>query len=652
MNIASTNVIAKIAAVVAGLGLVATSFASFAPAARAATVDELQAQINALLAQIAGMQGGSTTSGSVTFTMDLTIGSTGAEVTALQNWLISKGFAIPAGATGYFGAQTQSALAAYQAANGISPAAGYFGPITRAKVNASAGGSTGGSTGGSDDGDFSGDEEGYLDEFDQIGSYSSEEVGEDEEDVGVLGVEMEAVDADQKIERVTVVIDNPSDTSEDDLEDFIQDVSLWLNGEEIGRMDVDEGSHDRDDDEYTFRFTGMDGIISEGDVGELVVAVSGVSNLDSGIEGDGWDVTIEADGIRAVSPNGVDDTYDSSAYDEDFTVESFSSANDVELKVTKSSDSPDEGVVVIDNEGDEVVLLEGELKAEGSDITLFELPFAFATSGATLPATLDNVVLEIDGEEFSENVPSSSASTATITFDDLDLTIGEDEEVTFRLVAESATSSVNASQAVTVSAQLTEASIDAEDESGEGLGSGDISGTADGDTQHLFSVVPEIAVVSTDIDENDNGSAPAEAATATIVVDVTARGGTVYLNGDNETTENRRFFVGQVYGSGVTASTTASSTTYSLSGDYTTTNSGSNDEYYTVNEDDTVRITITSIVSQSTVTTGNVLAGLKALLFQYGTSAGGDTTGAAIDLNWTDLTDQTQTGTVSLTNPS
>lgn len=66
----------------------------------------------------------------------LTTGSTGADVTALQNWLISKGYSIPAGATGYFGTQTRAAVAAYQAANGIVPAAGYFGPITRAKVAA------------------------------------------------------------------------------------------------------------------------------------------------------------------------------------------------------------------------------------------------------------------------------------------------------------------------------------------------------------------------------------------------------------------------------------------------------------------------------------------------------------------------------------
>jgi hypothetical protein len=72
---------------------------------------------------------------STAFTRDLAVGSMGAEVMALQNWLMSKGFAIKAGATGYFGGQTRAALARYQTSVGISPAAGYFGRITRSSIN-------------------------------------------------------------------------------------------------------------------------------------------------------------------------------------------------------------------------------------------------------------------------------------------------------------------------------------------------------------------------------------------------------------------------------------------------------------------------------------------------------------------------------------
>lgn len=79
-----------------------------------------------------------------TFSRSLTVGSRGDDVTALQTWLVAKGYLVmPSGAAyGYFGNLTKAAVAAYQTAKGITPAAGYFGPVTRAAVNAE--GTTGG----------------------------------------------------------------------------------------------------------------------------------------------------------------------------------------------------------------------------------------------------------------------------------------------------------------------------------------------------------------------------------------------------------------------------------------------------------------------------------------------------------------------------
>ena len=132
------------------------------PLANAQSTSDLQAQIAALLAQIQQLQGqlngGSSSSGSTmyNFTRDLTVGSSGADVTSLQQLLITKGYLKVSAPTGYFGALTQKALAAWQAANGISPAAGYFGPKTRAFVNSMSSGSTGGSTGGNTGGNTGG----------------------------------------------------------------------------------------------------------------------------------------------------------------------------------------------------------------------------------------------------------------------------------------------------------------------------------------------------------------------------------------------------------------------------------------------------------------------------------------------------------------
>ena len=146
MTSTTTNAIGKVAALAAGFALVAMSFASIVPAAHAQTTTTTtmtSSQVAALEAQIASLQA-QLAAASGTFNEHVDYVHYGpydrinsSQVTALQTWLIAKGYSIPAGATGYFGTQTQAAVAAYQAASGITPAAGYFGPITRAKVNAS-----------------------------------------------------------------------------------------------------------------------------------------------------------------------------------------------------------------------------------------------------------------------------------------------------------------------------------------------------------------------------------------------------------------------------------------------------------------------------------------------------------------------------------
>ncbi len=69
---------------------------------------------------------------------DLTVGSTGDDVKALQKFLNGKGFTVAgsgAGSSGnettYFGSLAQAALAEYQTANGISPADGSLNAATR-----------------------------------------------------------------------------------------------------------------------------------------------------------------------------------------------------------------------------------------------------------------------------------------------------------------------------------------------------------------------------------------------------------------------------------------------------------------------------------------------------------------------------------------
>jgi peptidoglycan hydrolase-like protein with peptidoglycan-binding domain len=87
---------------------------------------ELEALINQLNTQLVA-----------TFTRNLTIGSSGADVKNLQVFLNDNGYTVASSGTGspgheatYFGAKTQAALAKWQKANNL-PATGFFGALTR-----------------------------------------------------------------------------------------------------------------------------------------------------------------------------------------------------------------------------------------------------------------------------------------------------------------------------------------------------------------------------------------------------------------------------------------------------------------------------------------------------------------------------------------
>jgi hypothetical protein len=110
-----------------------------------ASFDADTSTLASVRAALQGTTAGSVTSAAVhVFEADLTTGSLlGSEVKALQQYLNAHGYTIAASGTGSignetttFGPLTKAALVKYQKAKGITPAVGYFGPLTRAAVNA------------------------------------------------------------------------------------------------------------------------------------------------------------------------------------------------------------------------------------------------------------------------------------------------------------------------------------------------------------------------------------------------------------------------------------------------------------------------------------------------------------------------------------
>ncbi len=89
-----------------------------------------------LFASLAGV----TSAQAATFTDQMDIGATGAQVTALQTYLAGQPALYPEGLiTGYYGSLTAAAVGRFQTKYGL-PSVGRVGPLTLAKLNEVAGG--------------------------------------------------------------------------------------------------------------------------------------------------------------------------------------------------------------------------------------------------------------------------------------------------------------------------------------------------------------------------------------------------------------------------------------------------------------------------------------------------------------------------------
>ena len=486
--------IAKIAAVLAVAGLVASSVMAFAP--------------------VAGAQ---TATASATFTRDLTIGSTGADVTALQNWLINKGYAIAAGATGYFGAQTQAALAKYQAAKGISPAAGYFGPMTRAAV-AAEGGSTGGNGGGStggNGGDLSGGEADLTDYEFRAEDGSGDEA---EEGVEIATAEFEVNDADARVERIELTFDAQGASNlEDRPWQYFDTLYVWVDGDEVAEIDAsdrDEWDETSTDDVYTITLTGLDVVVEEGDTVELTVAGDIAGSIDTADQAQTFRVWVGTNGIRAVDGEGIQQYIGDAA---DYITFGFGAEDNGDLSIKSSDEDPDSAILVADDEdeSDDYTVFAFDIENDGdADSLITDVTVRVATTSATLTNMVRTATLVVDGDEFDGDI---NYSTGAIEFEDIDVELGSDEELGFEVMV---SLKANAS-AGTLTFSVAAADVDAEGaESGD---EADVDGSISGDAHTVALTGIAVEPVSTSQSVSTPGtSASATYGTYTIKFDVTA----------------------------------------------------------------------------------------------------------------------------------
>lgn len=511
---------------------------SFALPVGAQTTAELTAQINSLLAMIAQLQaqiaGGASTGGaSVSFTSDLTVGSTGSQVSALQQWLVSKGYLVmPAGvAMGTFGPLTKTALAKYQAEAGISPAAGYFGPITRAKLNAMGGstggtGSTGGSTGITTPG-----VEGTLTVTSNNSGLAST-VYEGDDMVSILGMNVEAKVSDIAVQRVKINLGtNNKIYTKGYSKLYITDGSNVLASTDLNSSTVvKEGST------YYVTVTGFNFIVPKNTKKQLVVKADVMSSIDSSDRTtlSSISVTLADNGVRGVDGAGIDQYSPTSGSTISRSV-TFSAelAETATLKVSLNSASPKKQDVVAsagsqENEMDKLSLLAFDLRAEKDEVTLTDLTIDVTYAGSGLATATTLYLYDGSTELDSASVAATSATVAGATFSDIDYVIPKDTTKTLWVKADIRLADGTIR---TIALDIDTADVTAENTAGDSITE---SGSATGYAIGVRNVGAEVTLVSKSITTtgvSQTGSSPLSTSTltATFNVKVKAVGGDLLL---------------------------------------------------------------------------------------------------------------------------
>lgn len=393
------------AGVLGAVMAVSLVFGAFVPSTQAQTLDELMAQIAALQAQLTGLQGGSTTSGNgyvnhpnvdFMFNVNLTTGSKGNDVMMLQKALNDGGWTVATSGPGskgmestFFGPATKAAVAKFQVAKGITPAVGYFGPLTRAEMN-KKGAVTGSGSGSSTvTGDKLVASEGDTPD-DML-------VAEGQLHVPTTVVEFAAGDDDVMIKTVTLEVTGSA-------RDGVARVSAWHNG-----MFLDDDSVDSNDEAELK----LDLEVGEGDMEEITFAVNMTTDLS---DEDGQDfelvvIEVATDGaaVEGLPVSGAEHTANDSLVLDDYAFEINNETGEVQI-------------------GDEEELLATvNVDSGASDDSIFVKGFRLEQVGDIQLSDLKNIVAWVDGDEDETVDGDVDGDFVTFMFDDpVELEDGED----------------------------------------------------------------------------------------------------------------------------------------------------------------------------------------------------------------------------------
>ncbi len=454
-----------------------------------------------------------TSTASVSFTRDLTVGSSGADVTALQNAIgVSP-------ATGYFGSITKSAVMAYQASKGI-PATGYVGPLTRASLSTVATNTTTTTTTTTTTGTpvVNSGVEGTL-AVDQTNSGVASTVYEGDKMVSILGFEAEAKNSDISIQRVKLDLGDSTAI----YNKIYDTVYVTEGGRVLAQADLNSNTVIKDGSRYYITLAGFSLVVPRNETKTIHIKVDVKPSIDSTDLSTDRTVRLAANGVRGVDGAGIDQYSPVNATDVSKSINIDGDlADSATLRISTNGSSPKAQDIVADqgstnNELDKVNVLSFDLKAEKDNVLVTDIAVDVVKAG-TGGAIASSTVYLYDG---STELDSASVVNGTATFSDVDVTVAKDTTKTLWVKVDIRSANGTVSQ---ISADIDTADITSENSNGDSITE---SGSASGEIMYVRNAGIQASLVGTPtISKTTNTNADISTTTASVTfnVKVTALG--------------------------------------------------------------------------------------------------------------------------------
>lgn len=541
----------------------------------ASTVDELQAQINALLAQLAQLQGQSqvesnTSACGVTVSVPLREGDYSTDVINLQKILNSDTFtqvsSYGAGSVGnetmYFGPATKTAVMRFQQKYakevlyplGIFDPTGVVGNATIAKLNSvcKAGGNTNTVSGNTTTGNSQTTTSNNTSNNELNGTAGYLTVTKYNTDVentitnggseNVVSFKAKAEGSDIRLTNIRLELEKYNSTGSTYPNRYFRTFEVYADDKRVGTLDVDDFNRDSSG-HYSTTIRLDNAKIRMGSSNQVIFKIKAISAdfIDSDNEGGSW--TLALSNMRYVDATGANLVSSDTITSQSFAVEKLSSSGDVKIKISSGSSNPEDKTVFVSDtsSGDKVIMNEFKIKAEGTKISFDTMQVRYEVSGIT--SSLSDKVTELQlvrddnviatADPYSSRDNNTSSKVITFNIDEQEK-ISDGSYATYKIVAKMkkiGTSSFAVGDSITISVESASSLkvVNAEDRAGDLIQIGRFSGSSTGKPQIFRSTGMNISKTYTNAEAISSGNSSRGYGRFTAEVRLTASGNEIWI---------------------------------------------------------------------------------------------------------------------------